>query len=234
MLFTTYLMLQIVLLIVPLVGNFVQPLLAPTFSMIFMTACAQIDRTGQLNPLQLRASFTPPVGKHLLTLGAVYLGVSLMMLVAVIGMFSLLGGGPFFELLTSSESIKATPEQNIGVLLTMLLFFLIFMPAFWYAPPLIVWQKMSVIKAMFYSFFSVIRAWRSFVVYCLCWLVIGVLLPSMLAGMLAMALGKAFAMLLLFLMAIVLTVVMYCSFYPTYIDVFGQPELPATDELNPS
>ena len=226
MLFTSYLMLQIILLVIPYVGNLVQPFLAPTFSMIFMTACAQIERNGALNPQQLRASFAPPVAQRLLKLGAIYLGTSLLMLLAVFAVFSLLGGGGFTELIASNQKIEATSSQNAGVLVTMVLFFILCMPAFWYAPPLIVWQQMPVLKAMFYSFFSVIRGWRAFIIYFLSWLLIGVLLPSMVAGLLIPLIGKGIAMMLLFVAAIMLTVAMYCSFYPTYVDVFGAPELP--------
>jgi hypothetical protein len=226
MLFTTYLLILIVVSLIPVVGNLVQPFLAPTFSMVFMTACAQIARDGQLNPLQLRASFESPVSRRLLILGGVYLGTAVLLVLAVLAVFSVVGGGPFLELLTNNQDLKATNAQNGGVLLTMLAFFLIFMPAFWFAAPLIVWQKMPVFKALFYSFFSVLREFRAFLVYFLSWLMVGVIIPSILAGLLAMIIGKGFAMLLLFMLSILLTIVMYCSFYPTYVAVFGKPELP--------
>ncbi|MEA5098086.1 MAG: BPSS1780 family membrane protein, partial [Burkholderiaceae bacterium] len=126
--------------------------------------------------------------------------------------------------------LRSTPEQNAAVLLTLLVFFLAFMPIFWYAAPLIVWQKMPVFQSMFYSFFSVLHAYRAFLVYFLCWIVIGVLCPAILAGMLTLLIGKGLAMLLLFLLTIVLTVVLYCSFYPTYVDMFGIPDLPSGHE----
>jgi hypothetical protein len=49
--------------------------------------------------------------------------------------------------------------------------------------------------------------------------------------MLSAVVGKAFAMLLLFLLTIVLSIVLYCSFYPTYVAIFGKPDLPDTGEL---
>ncbi len=232
MLFTTYLLILIVVSLMPVVGNLVQPFLAPMFSMVFMTACAQIARDGQLNPLQLRASFVSPAPRRLLVLGGVYLGVAMLLVLAVLAVFSFVGGGPFLELLRNNQDLKATSAQNAGVLLTMLAFFLVFMPAFWFAAPLIVWQKMPVFKAMFYSFFSVLREFRAFLVYFLSWLLVGVVLPSLLAGLLAMVIGKGFAMLLLFMLSILLTVVMYCSFYPTYVAVFGKPELPESAAPN--
>jgi hypothetical protein len=231
MLFTTYLLVLIALMFVPFIGSFIQAFFAPIFSMIFMMACAQIDRTGELNPLQLRASFAPPVSKRMFTLGGIYLVVALLLTISVVAVFSWMDGGSFIQLLTGIRKPSASPQQDGVVLLAMLAFFLIFMPPLWYAAPLIVWQKFPVFQAMFYSFFSVIRAARVFFVYFLSWMLIGVLLPALLAGILSALVGKAFALVLLFLLTIFLSIVLYCSFYQTYVDVFGKPELPDAGEL---
>lgn len=231
LLFTTYLLILIALAFIPYIGSFIQAFFAPIFSMLFMTACAQIDRNGILNPLQLRASFAPPVANRMFTLGSVYVGIALLLTLAVVTIFATLGGGSFMDVMRGAQKMKSSPQQDIGVLLTMLAFFLIFMPPLWFAAPLIVWQKMPVFKAMFYSFFSVFGALRAFLVYFLAWTLIGVLMPAMVAGMLSAVVGKAFAMLLLFLLTIVLSIVLYCSFYPTYVAIFGKPDLPDTGEL---
>lgn len=231
LLFTTYLLILILLAFVPYIGSFIQAFFAPIFSVVFMTACAQIDQKGTLNHLQLRASFAPPVSSRLFALGGVYVAIALLLTIAVVTVFTAMGGGSFTEVMRGAQKIKSSPQQDIGVLLTMLAFFLIFMPPLWFAAPLVVWQKMPVFKAMFYSFFSVFRAIRAFFVYFLAWMLIGVLIPAMVAGLLSAIVGKAFAMVLLFLLTIVLSIILYCSFYPTYVDVFGKPELPDTGDV---
>jgi hypothetical protein len=96
--------------------------------------------------------------------------------------------------------------------------------AFWFAAPLIVWQKMGLFKAIFYSFFAVYHAGKAFLVYAAAWIVIGILLPSIISVLIAVLIGKgAIVMMLMFIVSILLTVVMYCSFYPTYAHVFGKP-----------
>ncbi|RJX33524.1 MAG: hypothetical protein C4516_01675 [Oxalobacter sp.] len=228
LLFSTYLVILIALAFIPFLGSFLQAFFAPIFSMIFMIACAQIERKGELNPLQLRASFDPPVGKRIFTLGAIYVAIGLFLSLAVMFVFSSLGNVLMGELLKGGPAVKTTAQQDIGVLITMLTFFLIFMPPLWYAAPLIVWQKMPVFQAMFYSFFAVFRAIRAFIVYFLGWMLVGVLCPVFISGLLATVVGKSFAMVLLFLMTIFMSILLYCSFYPTYIDVFGKPDLPHT------
>jgi hypothetical protein len=97
--------------------------------------------------------------------------------------------------------------------------------AFWYAAPLVAWQNMGVVKAIFYSFFAVKRASKAFLVYGLAWIVIGVLVPVIISSVIALLFGKAAVVMLILLpLSILMTVVMYCSFYPTYTDVFGRPE----------
>jgi hypothetical protein len=97
--------------------------------------------------------------------------------------------------------------------------------AFWYAAPLIFWQKMGVGKAVFYSFFAVKRAGSAFLVYGLSWMLIGVLLPALISSLIAMLFAKSFVVMLILLpLSLMLTVVMYCSFYPTYTAIFGRPD----------
>ena len=232
LLFTTYLMILIGLAFIPIIGSLIQAFMAPLFSMVFMIACAQIEATGQLNHLQLRASFSPPTGKRMSILGGIYLAIAIVMMLTIVFVYAWLGEASFIEIMKGNQQMKPNPQQDVGVLLTMLGFFLVFVPPLWFAAPLIVWQKMPVFKAMFYSFFALFRALPSFILYFLGWLLIGVIVPAILAGLLSAALGKGVAMLLLFLMTIAMTIVLYCSFYPTYLAVFGKPELPLPSEVD--
>jgi len=227
-LFSSYMFVMIGLGIIPVVGQLLPMFAAPIFSMVFMIACAQIEQNGLLNPLQLRTSFVSPVLRRLCTLGGLYLlGAGIAAAVSY-----LIDGGIFVQLMMGQKKAEATPGQSVSVLVTMLLLAIAYIPVFWFAAPLIVWQKMPVGKAIFYSFFSVFREIKTFLVYFLAWIAIGALLPSLLAGILTLIIGKGLAMLLMFLLTIVLTVIMYCSFYATYVGVFGQPELPQVGEID--
>lgn len=225
MLFSAYLFVMIGLGLIPVIGQLLPMFMAPTFSMVFLTACAQINRNGQLDAMQLRASFAPPVATRLIILGCLYVGAALLAVAAS----TLIDGGLFLKLMMGQRDMEATPAQRASVLGTLVLLAVLYIPIFWYAAPLIVWRKMPVFQAMFYSFFTVIHNVLVFIVYLLSWILVGALVPSFLVGLLTMVIGKGIAMLLMFLLTMVMTVVMYCSFYPSYTDVFGEPDLPSPD-----
>lgn len=87
------------------------------------------------------------------------------------------------------------------------------------------WRGMSVPKALFYSFFSVKRAAKAFLIYALSWFLISGLLPAIFVEILALATGNTvFVVLLMMPVLALLTTVRYCTFYPTYQDIFEQPE----------
>jgi hypothetical protein len=141
---------------------------------------------------------------------------------------SLIDNGVFWNFVMSQEPIDPKTLPESGMFWGMMFSGLVYLPAmmaFWYAAPLMAWNNMSLSKAIFYSFFAVRRAAATFTVYGLAWAAIGVLLPLMLSLIIAVVLGNATVLMIILMpLSVVLTVVMYCSFYPTYADVFGEPE----------
>jgi hypothetical protein len=136
--------------------------------------------------------------------------------------------GVFWKLM--SGQLRAD-EQNIPVAdlpLAMMFSALIYVPfamAFWHAAPLATWQKMGLFKAIFYSFFAVRRCGKAFLAYALGWIVVGIAVPAIISALLGLILGKTIvAIMLLMPLSVILTIVMYCSFYPTYLQVFERPE----------
>jgi len=98
---------------------------------------------------------------------------------------------------------------------------------FWYAAALITWQNMSVPKAIFYSFHAVRSAGKAFMVFGLSWLLVGVFLPTFLSLLVVLIVGQPnLAVIIMMPVSLGLTAVMYCSFYPTYTEIFGKPDLP--------
>jgi hypothetical protein len=109
---------------------------------------------------------------------------------------------------------------------------ILYMPmlaAFWFAPALSAWRNLSAFKALFYSFFAVLRNWRAFLAYALavavlslvCSLVLFVL-ALLLRGLLGNRSQDAF---LLVVLPVMLTYVptLFASFYASYRDVFPDP-----------
>ena len=222
-LFLSYMFLMMIITIVPLVGQALPLVLVPVFSMAFMQACVQVEKGQRVYPNLLLTGFRSPAFKTLLKLGLLYV----LAAIVAIGASALIDGGLFWNVMTGSARVQAKTVQGSGITLAMLMAAVLYTPAamaFWFAAPLIAWQDMGLGKALFFSFFAVKRAGRAFTLYGLGWALIGVILPLLLSTLLGQLTGSPVLMMMVLLpMSIVLTVVMYCSFYPTYITLFGKP-----------
>lgn len=229
-LFMGYMLMMIGVGIVPLVGQLLPLVLVPVFAMAFMQACADIEEGKKVTPRLLLTGFRSPAFPSLIKLGLLYLVAS----VVAIGASALVDGGVFWNIMTGSRTLDDETIANADLLVSMLVSATVYTPAamaFWYAAPLIAWQKMGVAKAVFYSFFAVRNNLKTFLVYGVSWVLIGVLLPSVISTIVGVLVGRAFILMALLLsMSLLLTVIMYCSFYPTYTHVFGRPR-PARDTL---
>ncbi|MES2537199.1 MAG: BPSS1780 family membrane protein [Pseudomonadota bacterium] len=225
-LFLSYMLLMVVLGIVPVIGQVLPLVLVPIFAMVFMEACLRVEQGKRVPMSLLFAGFRSPAIGPLLKLGGLYLVAAVLAAASS----SLIDGGVFWKGMTGQMPFDEKTVQGSNMALAMLFAAALYTPAamgFWYAAPLVAWQKMGVAKAIFYSFFAVLRAGKAFLVYGLGWILIGVLLPVIFSTLLAMVTGKAMVtMLVLMPLSLVMTVIMYCSFYPMYTQVFGQPEAP--------
>ncbi|WP_019139535.1 BPSS1780 family membrane protein [Noviherbaspirillum massiliense] len=226
-LFLSYLFLMLAVGIIPLLGQVLPIILVPAFSMAFMQACLQIERGKRVYPSMLFKIFRTPALGRLLQLGALYLIAAIV----AVASSALIDGGVFWQVMSGQLPLNATAVRSSNMTLAMIFAAVVYTPAimaFWHAAPLITWQNMGVGKALFYSFFAVRRAGKAFLVYGLAWVAIGVILPSIASSILALVFGQpGIVMMLLLPLTLVMTVVMYCSFYPTYTQIFGKPEQPA-------
>lgn len=223
-LFFAYLILMIGISIVPIIGQLAPIILIPVFSMIFMQACALIDHDRQVTLSLLPGAFRAPYLGRLLRLGLVYV----LVMVAAIAASSVVDGGLFWQAVTGQivPDEKMVQESNMSS--AMLFAAAIYTPAamaFWYAAPLIAWQDMPIYKALFYSFFAVLRSLKAFFIYVTAWMGLGVILPAFFSAFVVAVLGSpALSMMVMLPISLLMTIVLYCSFYPTYTHVFGKPD----------
>ncbi|CAN5742777.1 BPSS1780 family membrane protein [soil metagenome] len=237
MLFFAYMFLNMGIGLIPFAGQFLPLLLVPVFAMSFMSACRDIEAGQRVNAQLLMVGFRSPALPNLLKLGVLYILAATLAIAAS----SLIDDGVFWDFVMNQEPIDPKTLPETGMFWSMMFSGLVYLPAmmaFWYAAPLIAWNNMSLSKAVFYSFFAVKRAGKAFSVYGLAWAGIGVVLPLVVSLIIALIVGSATTLMIILMpFSIVLTVVMYCSFYPTYTDIFAQAEpavlLPA-DQADPS
>jgi hypothetical protein len=221
-LFLCYMFMMLGIGIIPLAGEVLPLLLTPVFSMAFMQACVQVERGERVYPGTLLAGFRSPAFRKLAMLGVFYLIAAIIAIAAS----AVVDGGQFWKIITGQIPLNEDTVRDSNISLAMMFSAAVWIPAsmaFWYAPPLIMWNGMGVGKAMFYSFFSVKKAALAFIVYGLAWFLVGGMLPTIVASLTALVLGQAMAVtVILAPTLLVMTVVLYCSFYPTYTCIFGK------------
>ncbi len=221
--FFAYMIGLMLLGIFPFIGQILPILVVPVFTFFFMETCYRIDAEKYVSFRDLFNVFNRQIISRLLLLGSIYLLYALLLSVIAIA----IDGGLLLGAVTQPTPQELTSSQQIKMMLTFVLMIALYIPfamAVWYATPLIGWQKMSIGKAIFFSFFAVLRTIKPFLVYVFCWLTIGLALPVVLGSILILMGGQQLAVFILMILSVILSILGYCSFYPTYKDVFGQPD----------
>jgi len=206
--------------LIPLFGQMALIIVTPLLTFVTLCACRHI-RAGR--PMLLAMWLEPlrdaDTRKRLLKLGLAYL------LCCLLGGF--IATLPFLDGLTTAISGDgAIDEQALmqavrGPFITFGLLYILISALFWHAPALIGWHKIKLTQALF---FSMVACWRNkwpFLLYGLSWAAIffGVQMFGNLLTTMGIAAGVA--QIILTPVNIVVAAILYCSFYPTYISVFG-------------
>jgi len=103
------------------------------------------------------------------------------------------------------------------------------MAMFWFAPPLVAWHSAGPAKALFYSFFAVLMNWRAFLAYGAAAALVTLAIPFVLAVTLRTLVGGLSFAWLAFPMLGVLLPTLFASFFASYRDVFGSPEVSSAE-----
>jgi len=216
---TTALLILASYLIFPL-GQLLLIAATPILTFVTLNACRHIasGRAMQL-PMWLAPLRAPQVRGRLITLGLTYLACCLtvgflavmpfvMQLMAVVGA-------------DGELNAQVLSQAMIGPLLVFLLCYVGISALFWHAPALIGWHNLSLSRALF---FSMVACWRNkwpFLLYGLSWGGIFFAVQSLTGWMLDSGMSPATVQLLTTPLNIGVMTVLYCSFYPSYVSVFG-------------
>ena len=211
----------------PLLGPLLATMLIPGLSAGFMAACHAAQQKRPPLPAQLlsplRTNARPQLG-----LGLAYVaGLAIAMALP-----ALIDGGALFRVMVRGERMTQESMLAAGMLISAPLAAVLYAPlmlAFWFAPALCLWRGMAPAKALFFSFFAGTRNLRAFLVYGLAWLFFAGVIPFVAALLFALILPKRAesAALVAFILApymLVVACAMLCSFYSSYIAIFGSPQ----------
>ena len=216
---TAYWGVIIVASLVPVLGAVLGSVIGPALSIGVMNACRQIDRNQPVEAGVLFSAFRHTSRRTLFALGALYLGLTL----GILMLTSLIDDGLLLSMMTGSKfgGDEASPEALQTSLQVALVLMAPVIMAWWYAPMLAAWNDTPLAKALFFSFIASWRNWRAFLTYGLAGTAL-IFPVTMLVVLLASSGGvSAAAAMLLFIPAMVfLAPLFFASFYVSYRDVF--------------
>ncbi|MGD9889064.1 MAG: BPSS1780 family membrane protein [Halothiobacillaceae bacterium] len=208
-----YLMIEIVLQIIPLIGGIIAALISPGLVAGMFLAARYVDEGKTLD---LNLLFQPLMEARtrgaLLTLGAMAIVFSILMALILIFMLGgALSGASFAENASSVDSeamiVSAIVGMGFGGLLLMLLLVAAYSMAMWFAAPLVLFAGVAPIAAIKLSFKAVLANW----------------LPALLFGLLVVVLGFV-ASIPLMLGWLLLMPVLFAAMYVSYKEVFDVPD----------
>lgn len=211
-------------------GMAVSTVLLPAVSVSFMIMCADLDRGVTLRPSLLISGFQSRLAS-LLVLGVLYL----LSIAGALAIASIADSGALLEWVILGREPPVGAIRDGSVSRAFALAAAVGTPimmAFWFAPVLVAWDRMGPGKALFYSFFSVLRNWRAFLVYGGAFVLAGAAF-LLLAGAIVVITGGLVAAMHFFGIAFTLLTLptIFGSFYAGYRDIFpgsAKPEEPAS------
>lgn len=204
----------------PLFGQMALIVITPMLTFVTLNACRRIAHgETMLLPMWLAPLRDGNVRGRLLKLGFAYLGSSLAG--GFLAVVPFLGG--LMQAVDSSGALdpEALLQAMTGPFITFSLIYVVISALFWHAPALIGWHGLNMSRALF---FSMVACWRNkwpFLLYGVSWA--GIFFGAQFLADLLLGIGlpPAVAQLLLTPINILVATVLYCSFYPTYVSVFG-------------
>lgn len=218
-----YLLSLLVISIFPLIGQPIASLLMPILSLGVLNGCRAVEKGRKVGPDILFSGFKSNV-QSLVTIGGIYLIGSVL----VLALTALVDGGGLLTAMTGGGADEA--DINSGSLpFALLLAVALSTPvvmAYWFAPVLAGWWKLSAPKAMFFSFHACLRNWRPFLAYAIGLMLFGAFIPGIIIGVIGL-MSPTLATILTVPLPLILVPIVFASFYTSARDVFGLPEEPA-------
>lgn len=174
--FVAFMAVLIVLSMVPFIGQFVGTVVSPVFAAGLLWTCSQAESQQPIRIEYLFEGFRRETNP-LLTVGLIY-GVGSV----VVGLVALLALGGGIGLGALVDRIDLTGGLALGVslmsmLLAALVAFLLMLPlamAVWFAPPLVLFDRIAPVDAMKLSLMACLKNWRVLLVYGVILLVLGI------------------------------------------------------------
>jgi hypothetical protein len=212
--------------ILPVIGALAASMVVPGLSVGLMQAARNLER-GQAVGLQTLFDGLKENTKTLLGLGALYLCCTL----GILGVSALVDGGDLVRYMLASNPVERAAVEDADFIAPALVVALLLVPvimAWWFAPVLAAWHRLSLAKSLFFSFVACWMNWRAFMAYSAGLLLLAVVLPGLLLGTLLIIFPEAHSFITGIVtvpMLLIVAPIVFASFYASYRDIFGISEI---------
>lgn len=212
--------------LLPVIGAIAASLIIPGLSVGLMQASRNLER-GQPISIQTLFGGLKENTKTLVALGALYLVLTL----GILGISALSDGGDLLSFMLSGKQADRVAIEEGNFALPALIVMLLMMPvmmAYWFAPVLAAWHKLTLGRALFYSLVACSLNWRPFLSYGIALLLVAGIIPGLLLGVLLALFSNAqpfITALIAMPMLLAVAPAIFASFYASYRDIFGISEI---------
>lgn len=228
LIFIYLLFVQLVVLI-PIVGALAVLILTPVISIGFMCVCRSVTLGELVSPLTVIEGYRqsePTIKRRLLGLGVIY---ALAILVISLVIASVVPTEALVTAVIQQQPLKSEATQQLyTALAAWLALYLPFAMLMWFAPMLVFWQKMPVIKALFLSFIACWQHRKAFALYLAIWGGVVIIIPLIFETLLIWLGLENWEGLVVAPYSVIVLAVLYCSFYMTWTGCFE--DKPAIEE----
>ncbi|MBS1144292.1 MAG: hypothetical protein H6R14_1698 [Proteobacteria bacterium] len=226
MLVLTYWMTVIFLNVLPYIGALAASLVIPGLSVGLMQAARHVER-GQPVGVQTLFGGLKENSRTLVAMGALYLCCTL----GILGLSTLFDGGDMFRFMMASSRAERAAVEDADFIAPALFVMLMMTPvimAYWFAPVLAAWHRLTLGRSLFFSFVACWMNWRPFLIYGAGLLIVAGIVPGVLLALLLIVFPDAanFAAAIVTMpMVLVVAPTIFASFYVCYRDIFGISEI---------
>ncbi|MBF22708.1 MAG: hypothetical protein CML18_03565 [Pusillimonas sp.] len=214
--------------LIPLFGQIFLIAAMPSLTYITLNACRQIEAGRPMLP----GMWLTPLKDAQARAGLIRLGLAYLACCLAAGFIATL---PFLDQIMAALNNESFDETALlsaiqGPFLTFGLLYILISALFWHAPALIGWHRLKMSQALF---FSMVACWRNkfpFMLYGATW--IGLFFVAQTLGdvLAASGLSATITQLIMTPINLVIAAILYCSFYPTYMSIFGRPAYNQADQ----
>ncbi|HMV11966.1 MAG TPA: BPSS1780 family membrane protein [Nitrosomonas sp.] len=226
---STFLMVELTLQILPVLGIFAFLLISPVLVAGVMVGCQSLDQGQRLQLEHLFVGFRKNTAP-LITVG----GFNLIALVLIVGIFMLMGGDALIDMLVygkrfGENELMGIMDNVLSAWLAALGLSIPLMMAIWFAPLLIIFENLPPAIAIRKSFFACLNNMAPFFVYGITLLILFFLISTVTVKLLSLF-GAVPPPLILIILYIVILPTIFASIYASYQDIF--PSEPPSEETN--